>query len=171
MKTSENRRSFLIKSGKVCLACMGYLAARGLQPGVAETSAPAENSDLKKLAYCSFDCPGNCELMKATLENDAELKKKIFEEKNIGGKYKMSFKSEDFFCYGCKTRNKPEGIVLKKCTVRLCARNKGLDSCVQCSHLLSCEKELWLEFPEFKQSVLEKRRAYLEREAINHTTP
>ena len=171
MKTSEKRRSFLIQSGRACLACMGLLAVRGLQSGVAETSVPSEDIDLKKLAYCSFDCPGNCELMKATLENDAELKKKVFEEKNISGKYKIAFKAEDFFCYGCKTRNKPEGLVLKKCTVRQCARNKGLDSCVQCSHLLSCEKELWMEFPEFKQSVIGKRRAYLDRDAFNHTMP
>ena len=169
MKTNEQRRSFLIQSGRVCFACMGFLAVRGLQSGVAGTSAPLEVADLKKLAYCSFDCPGNCELMKATLENDAEMKKKAFEEKNIGGKYKIAFKAEDFFCNGCKTRNKPEGIVLKKCTVRQCARNKGLDSCVQCSRLVSCEKELWMEFPEFRQSVLEKRRDFLERDALNHT--
>ncbi|MBD3857240.1 MAG: DUF3795 domain-containing protein [Acidobacteria bacterium] len=61
---------------------------------------------------------------------------------------------------GCKELEKPEGIVLKRCDVRACAREKELDGCIECDELPACDKDLWRRFPKFKEQVVELQVKY-----------
>jgi hypothetical protein len=50
--------------------------------------------------------------------------------------------------------------VLKRCTVRDCAREKELDCCIECDELTECDKDLWRRFPSFKEQVIELQAKY-----------
>jgi hypothetical protein len=63
-------------------------------------------------------------------------------------------------CYGCKTKDKPEGIVLQRCDVRACAPKKGHDCCIECDELKTCDKDLWRRFPKFKEQVIAMQQRY-----------
>ena len=56
-------------------------------------------------------------------------------------------------CDGCKALDKPEGVVVSKCDVRACAREKKLDCCIECDELTTCDKDLWKRFPTFKLTI------------------
>jgi hypothetical protein len=81
-------------------------------------------------------------------------------KRKIEETYGLEFDEEQAICYGCKELDKPEGVVLKKCDVRPCAREKKLDSCIECDDLATCDKELWTRFPDFRQKVLEMQEKY-----------
>jgi hypothetical protein len=72
----------------------------------------------------------------------------------------MEFNADELYCFGCKNSEKPEGIVLKNCTVRSCAIEKKIESCIECDELVACDKELWERFPDFKKMVIEMQQKY-----------
>lgn len=119
-----------------------------------------EPIDPKALNYCGYKCPADCKFLKASLENNAELKKEAYEIWKIKEHYGVDFDPEKIFCFGCKTQDKPVGIVLQKCTVRSCAIEKSFDSCIECSGLETCEKELWSNFPDFKKMMIDMQKKY-----------
>ena len=96
----------------------------------------------------------------ASVKNDPELKKEAYTIWKIKEKYNIDFDPETIFCYGCKNTEKPEGVVLKNCTVRKCVLSKGLNCCIECSELSGCTKELWSQFPDFRQYVIEMQKKY-----------
>jgi hypothetical protein len=59
-------------------------------------------------------------LLKATTENNIELKKKAYADFKFKEKHGIDFDPENVFCYGCKIQDKPLGIPVKSCTVRSC---------------------------------------------------
>ena len=75
-------------------------------------------------------------------------------------RFGVEFDEEQAICYSCKELDKPEGIVLKRCTVRACAREKELDCCIECDELKTCDKKLWSRFPQFHDKVVEVQEKY-----------
>jgi hypothetical protein len=49
---------------------------------------------------------------------------------------------------------------VKACTVRKCATGKGYDCCIECKELTACDKELWKNFPKFKERVIEAQKNF-----------
>ena len=119
-----------------------------------------ETPDPEQFTYCGYRCTPECPLLKASLENDAEGKKKTFEEWKLAEKRGYEFDPERFFCYGCKNEEKPKGPIVRDCTIIPCARKKGFDCCFQCEDLAGCDKELWMEYPEHRDHVLNLQKSY-----------
>jgi hypothetical protein len=119
-----------------------------------------EPIDPKNLNYCGYVCPEDCTFRRGTLENNVELKREAWEEWKIEERFGLVFNEEQAICYGCKELDKPEGIVLQRCDVRACARDKELDCCIECDELTACDRDLWRRFPKFKQQVIEMQERY-----------
>jgi hypothetical protein len=124
------------------------------------TMADEEKPDPKKLNYCGYQCPDDCKFLQGTLENDTGLKKQAYKSWQIKKRFGVKFSAEDIYCYGCKAKGKPEGVVLVHCTVRSCAVSKSLECCIECGELAGCNKDLWERFPDFKKTVLEMQKQY-----------
>ncbi|HEX3007830.1 MAG TPA: DUF3795 domain-containing protein [Bacteroidales bacterium] len=150
------RREFISCGYKGGIAC-GILLAGNLN---AFALSKDEKPDVKKLNYCGYQCPADCKVKKATVENNLELKKEVYKEWRIKEKYNFEFDAESMFCWGCKTEGKPLGVITNNCSVRACAIDKGYDSCIQCKDLTTCEKEIWKTFPKFKESMLELQKKF-----------
>jgi len=159
VKTEFKRRDFIstcLKAGITCCA-LSYSTTLAAQDPVKKED---EKPDPKKLEYCGYKCPADCPLKKGTLENNVELKKKAYAEFKFKEKYGIEFDPEKVFCYGCKVSDKPLGMSVKNCTVRNCVIGKGFDCCIQCDGLATCEKELWTNFPKFKDHVIGLQKKY-----------
>jgi hypothetical protein len=150
------RREFISTGYKGGIAC-GILLTGNLNTfALAEDEKP----DVKKLNYCGYQCPTDCKVKKATVENNLELKKEVYKEWRIKEKYNFEFDAESMFCWGCKAEGKPLGVITTNCSVRACAIDKSYDSCIQCKDLTTCEKEIWKTFPKFRESMLELQKKF-----------
>lgn len=156
MKTQSNRRSFIRNSA---LTGCTLLVAGKLS---AFTFPEDEIPNPKELNYCGYKCPKDCQFLEASVKNDTELKKKAYETWKIKEHYNIDFDAKTSVCFGCKNTDKPAGVVLSNCTVRSCAINKDIDSCIQCNTLKTCDKDLWTRFPDFHQSVIKMQTVYFE---------
>jgi len=72
----------------------------------------------------------------------------------------MEFDADQAICYSCKALDKPEGVVVSRCDVRACAREKKLDCCIECDELTGCDKDLWTRFPKFKEQMIAMQKKY-----------
>jgi hypothetical protein len=161
MNKTLKRRTFLIKSSRAGMTCCAMMFTSGLVASSGKFfSGNEEKPDLKKLTYCGFECTKDCEFLKASFENDPELKKEVYEKWSIKERYNIDFDAEKIFCFGCKPGDKPLGVVVENCTVRECTIEKGFDCCIECSELTGCEKDLWTRFPDFKNHVIELQKKY-----------
>jgi hypothetical protein len=167
MKNKFNRRDFLLKGSKIGIAACAFLSCQKLGALNGLSFQDDKSPDPAKLNYCGYTCPADCKMLKATLENNVELKKEAYVNWKIQEKYGLAFDPEQIFCYGCKTEEKPSGIVIKNCTVRSCAISKGFDCCIECNDLASCDKELWTTFPDFKKAVIEMQKKYFNAKKEN----
>jgi hypothetical protein len=158
MKTNLKRRDFLTKCVKAGVAGCALLSSGNL---FAQDPVKLKKSDLKNLTYCGFTCNNQCTLYKATMENSMELKMKAFKEFKWKEKFNVDFDPDNIFCYGCKPKDKPLSIIVKACTVRKCTIEKGYDSCIECTGLNACDKDLWKNFPKFKEHIVEIQKKYL----------
>ncbi len=160
MKTEFKRRNFIatcFKAGAACCALAYCPAISAQDPAKKQDVKP----DLKTLEYCGYKCPADCALKKGTLENNMELKKKAYAEFKMKEKFDIAFDPDKIFCYGCKSAgNKPVSIPVKACTVRKCVMDKGYECCIQCDGLAKCNKELWTNFPKFRDAVIEMQKKY-----------
>ncbi len=158
MKTNLNRRDFIIKGACAGLSCCVLLRA----PKVYGISLKDDNQlpDPEKLTYCGYMCTDECQFLKATRENNAELKEEVYKLWQIKERFGIEFNPEEIFCWGCKATDKPEGPVIKNCTVRSCVKSKELECCIQCAELDECTRDLWERFPEFKKTVIEMQKQY-----------
>ena len=159
MKTELKRRDFIakcVKAGVTCcaLSYVSTLAAQGQAKG------QDKKPDPKSLEYCGYKCPADCPLKKGTLENSIELKKKAFADFKFREKYGIEFDPEKVFCYGCKIKDKPLSLIVSSCTVRKCVIEKGYECCIECERLATCDKELWTNFPKFRDNVIEMQKKY-----------
>jgi hypothetical protein len=159
MKNKLKRRDFVtkcIRAGATCCALVYGCPVLAGEPGGKQDQKP----DPASLTYCGFKCTPECILYKASVNNDSALKKKAYEEFNIKERYGVDFDADKIFCFGCKEKDKPSGVVITGCTVRKCSIEKGYECCIQCDGLTDCDKDLWKSFPQFKQKVIGMQKAY-----------
>jgi hypothetical protein len=163
MTTEVNRRDFLKKGALAGMAGCALLITARMNPLFANSLQPDETvkPDPKKLNYCGYQCPSDCKFLKATQENNTELKKEAYEIWKIKEKHNVDFDPEKIFCWGCKTSDKPEGVVVKGCQVRKCTIEKGYDCCIECSNLTACNFDLWKQFPDFHTNMINKQKRFL----------
>lgn len=155
MKRKINRRNFIQQSSKAgfagCALMIGGInTVKAMQFLISE--------DIPKpgdLCYCGYQCPADCKFKVASVENNDSLKKLAYTEWKIKERHGIDFDPDKIFCFGCKTKDKPEGIVLNECTVRKCVIERNMECCIECKELKNCEKELWGRFPEFKKYVID----------------
>jgi hypothetical protein len=159
MKTELKRRDFVGKCFKAGVTCGALVYGNSLL-AQDPVNKQVQKPDPKSLNYCGFKCSPQCTLYKATIENNADLKKKAYEEFKMKEKYNIDFDQDKVFCYGCKTKDKPVSVVLSSCTVRKCAMEKGIECCIECKGLAACDKELWKSYPKFKENVLQMQKIY-----------
>ena len=161
MDSKLKRRDFLKRSGQAGLAgCALLICGKAFSgaPLIMDDKVP----DPEKLNYCGYTCPEKCDYLMATLNDDKELKKECFEAWAIEERYGVKYDQEISFCYGCKAKDKPEGVVVTQCTVRSCVIEKELDCCIECKELRTCDKDLWNRFPEFYEGVKKMQLSYFE---------
>lgn len=156
MKRDFKRRDFINTCFKAGITCCTLASTINLSGNIRQDAKP----DPKSLNYCGYKCPSDCPLLKGTLENNTELKKKGYEAFKFKEKYGIDFDPEKVFCYGCKIKDKPLSIPVKSCTVRSCAIAKGYECCIQCDGLTACDKELWKSFPTFKEQVIDMQKKF-----------
>ena len=148
-----DRRTFISTGATVCGLCVcsqfPFAAFAGDEP-----------IDPKKLNFCGYTCPKDCKFLQGTLQNDVELKRQAWKDWKIEERFALEFDEEQAICYGCKSLDKPEGVVLARCDVRACVREKELECCIECDELEACDKDLWRRFPKFKQQVVEMQERY-----------
>jgi hypothetical protein len=162
METEVNRRNFIKLSAVAGITGCAFLLAGKFNSLQAFNTSSTGNEvpDPKKLNYCGYKCPDDCQFLQATRENNPELKKKAYETWKIKEKYNIDFDAEKTFCWGCKTKDKPLGITVSKCPVRNCAIEKGYDCCIECDKLTSCGFELWKNFPDFQKQVIDMQKNF-----------
>jgi hypothetical protein len=159
MKNQFNRRKF-VTAGAVA-GCALLLSGK-LSAFNGFSHLQDQVPDPKKLNYCGYTCQKDCQFLEASLKNDLELKKKAYETWHIKERYNVDFDAEKTFCFGCKNSDRPVGIVMQNCTVRQCAIDKKLDSCIECKELKDCGKDLWTRFPDFRKAVIKMQVTYFE---------
>jgi hypothetical protein len=160
MEKSTTRREFLEVAGMVggCLACCPL--ARSANGADATPASETALPDFEKLTYCCYECsPKRCPLLKASLGNDLELKRKTAAEWKT--KYGRDFSPEEVFCFGCKVEPARQGEMVKRCDVRACVIDRKLISCAHCGELATCPRRLWVDYPKFREHVLGIRKALL----------
>jgi hypothetical protein len=163
MKTNLNRRDFIVMGACAGLSCCIFMAGKKLYGiSLPENEVP----DLEKLTYCGYKCADDCQFLKATRENNTEQKQEVYKLWQIEERFGVQFNPEEIICWGCKAKDKPEGVVITNCTVRSCAISKGLECCIQCTELNDCKKDLWERFPEFKKTVIEMQKQYNNKAVI-----
>ncbi len=161
MKSKSNRRSFLKKSSKAGMACCALMMSTNfVTASVFRGILEDKKIDPKKLNFCGYTCPADCQFYVATVEDDIEKKKEAYKNWKIKERYGLEFDAETAICWKCKTKDKPLGIAAKNCTVRSCSIEKKLDSCIECDELKSCEKDLWNRFPDFHKAVKDMQVKY-----------
>lgn len=165
MAKKQNRRSFLKNCTQYGFSCMAlFLWNKNLLASdndSTKTDTKKVIIDPKQLSYCGIACHKACGLYKATKENNIELKKKFYNQWNWKEKFKIDFDPEKVFCYGCKPGEKPLKIGMDKCAVRMCAIENKMESCIQCSKLDKCDKDLWKNWPDFHNNIKQLQKQYL----------
>lgn len=161
--THIKRREFLKQTARAGVASCALLACSNLNAFhvLDRILSGDEVPDPLKLNYCGYKCPEDCQFRMASEKNDVELKKEAYKNWAIKERFGVEFDAEKIFCFGCKNEEMPEGVVLKNCTVRKCAIEKGVDCCIECDELADCKRELWDRFPDFKLKVIEMQKTYM----------
>lgn len=151
---TQSRRSFIEQCAKCGGACCALLAfnriSRTQENAPAQPGQARKPLDLKALSYCGIPrtyCEQQCELFKATRESDVRLKRSVYDRWEMKKKFGIDFDPDKIFCYGCKPGDKPLKVGMAECPVRACPAANGLESCVQCLDLASCDKAFWKEWP------------------------
>ena len=157
---SIDRRVFVSTTAKAGVTLCGLCLCSPLSSFAEEDAGKEETIDLEGRCFCGYKCPDDCTFLQGTLQDDIELKKKAWKLWKIEERFDVDFDPAQAICYGCKTMDKPKGIVLARCTVRDCAIEKGQECCIDCDELTACDKDLWQRFPEFKGKVIEAQEKY-----------
>ncbi|KPL23993.1 MAG: hypothetical protein AMS23_06060 [Bacteroides sp. SM1_62] len=157
MGNKQTRRHFLVQGSQAGISCCLLMCGGKL---LAMPASVEDLPDLKELTYCGYKCSMECILYKGTRNDDEDLKKKAYEEWGMKERYGVEYEPEQIFCHGCKNAEKPQSLVVQKCTVRACAIEKEHECCIQCKELADCDEDLWMRFPQFREKVLEMQAAY-----------
>jgi len=105
------------------------------------------------IAYCGLPCH-SCAIFLATREQNTKKKREMRAEiaRQINDIYKEKMKAEDVTdCDGCKTETGRLFSGCKKCRIRKCGRQKGVENCAHCGEY-ACEKleKFFVTDPEAK---------------------
>ncbi|HUW18352.1 MAG TPA: DUF3795 domain-containing protein [Sedimentisphaerales bacterium] len=87
------------------------------------------------IGYCGLTCH-TCPIYVATREEDDEKRRRMRAEiaEQIMKLYGQECKPEDVTdCDGCRTESERLYSGCKKCLIRECAGNKGIENCAHCS--------------------------------------
>jgi hypothetical protein len=167
MNKTQSRRQFLLGCAKCGGAGCALLALSRILPAQENAATkPGQDKkplDLKALAYCGIPyafCERQCALFKATRDNDVKLKKAVYEQWEMKKKFGVEFDPDKIFCYGCKPGDKPLKVGMAECPVRACPISAGLESCVQCTSLATCDKAFWRDWPNAFTSALALQARY-----------
>ena len=175
MTTTTSRRGFLEAAGVAggCLVLCPLLRDDEAVAGAATSTSALP--DFSKLTYCCFECkPEQCPTLKATLANDPAGKAKQLEQWREKQPAKVAawekakgraMTADDVFCHGCREEGDRLGPVAQGCTTRACVIERKLVSCAHCDELETCQKELWVNYPKFREQVLGIRKALLAAQA------
>jgi hypothetical protein len=155
-----DRRVFLSGTAKAGVGLCGLCLCSPLASFAGAEGQSDQKIVLEDRCFCGSKCPDGCTFRRATLEDDLELKRQAWEEWKLEERFGVEFDPEQAFCHGCKTKDKPRGIVVSRCTVRDCAIEKRTECCIDCDELTACDKDLWSRFPEFKKQVIEAQVTY-----------
>ena len=137
MKKTMNRRNFLKNSATTGAACCLMLG--GANSFASTMFQDGEKPDPKKLNYCGYTCPKDCKWLIGSNNNDVALKQEGYKAWKVKERFDLEFDPDNMFCFGCKNEDQPEGFLLKRCTARSCAIEKGYDCCIECDELTSCQ--------------------------------
>lgn len=160
MKIS-NRREFL----KCCSLAVGAGCLGKIDLSGAEKKFQDKKLDLDELTYCAWKCsPETCVMLKATQDDNEELRKKAFEISGFKEKFGVEYDKKLVFCHTCKEENKPQNMMMKACEVKNCAVERGVRSCVECKDLSGCKKETWVKYPQQKAYALKLQKQWIEQE-------
>ncbi len=86
------------------------------------------------IAYCGLKC-SECSAYLATQNDSDEEREKV--AKMWGKLFKTEFKKEDVSCDGCH-ENSQLSVHCKVCPVRLCGKEKEVETCAHCDDYM-CE--------------------------------
>ena len=97
MKTNQTRRDFIQKSSKIGLVCGAFVCCPHMNAfgNMFDDEVP----DPKKLNYCGYVCPPECQMYVATIENDTEKKKEAYKLWKIEEKYGIAFDPDKILKY------------------------------------------------------------------------
>jgi hypothetical protein len=164
MNEKENRREFLKHCTKLGMGCLPFIFWHERLFGRTGDSTVTEKPvliDPQSRSYCGIACEEGCELYKATMNNDVELKKKVYMDWKWKEQFNMDFDPDKVFCYNCKPENGKLKAGMAECKVRQCAIKNNLASCIQCSNLSACDQDLWTRWPKFYEGMLKTQQQYL----------
>jgi hypothetical protein len=161
MESKISRRNFLKQCAQVGGACCAVMAL-GPRLGAQTGTEEKKPVDLKQFSYCGLPCFQGCELYKATIENNVEAKKLVYEQWEMKKNHGIDFDPDKVFCYGCKPGDKPENKMLTgDCEVRKCASANEFEACVQCKDLSACGKEFWKKWPQAYEHAKKLQAKYI----------
>ena len=88
------------------------------------------------IACCGLDCE-KCDARIATVTNDEALREKTAALwSQLNG---VEITPEMLHCTGCRMAGAKTPFCDRLCSIRSCVREKGLDTCVDCAQMDSCE--------------------------------
>ncbi len=127
------------------------------------SAAPAATKlpDLKDRARCGLICGDWCELWKATRSGDPAAKRVVYDKWKWKEKFGVEFDPDQVFCHGCKAPGQPVNVAHARCTVFTCSVERGFESCLQCSRLAGCDKDLWKNYADFRRKMLKLQQDYV----------
>jgi len=165
MESRQSRRHFLKDCAQFCGACCVLLAWNRSLPAKQGPEEKQEQKlkpiDFSKLSCCGVPCAQVCELYKATLENDGNLKKLIYEKWGWKKKFGIDYDPEKVFCHTCKPGDKPMKVGMAECVIRKCVMANNMESCVQCQNLSACDQEYWKNWPDLYEFNKKNQTRYL----------
>ncbi len=89
------------------------------------------------IAYCGLDCE-KCEARIATMENSDYLRQKVAREwAELNG---VEITADMINCVGCRINGVKTPYCESLCPIRQCAKEKGVETCEDCSEMENCEK-------------------------------
>jgi hypothetical protein len=160
----NNRREFIKHSINGMLGCCAFAECPALFGRSADEEAEPEAEKYvaavsQDITYCAYRCSKDCPWLTASLSGNTEKLNelaKAWSEHHEG----RTIPEDQRFCFGCKPVNdKPEGYIVAICTVKPCAMEKGFASCIECSDLATCDKDLWKRYPRHREYVLGLQKA------------
>lgn len=89
------------------------------------------------IAYCGLNCE-ECEAYIATINKDDELREKVAKEWSILNE--VTITKEMINCDGCRANGKKFPFCDTMCPIRICGKEKAVETCGDCERLKTCEK-------------------------------